>query len=257
MYTLAKHTWIVVAGLLVVVLLLMEVGRWLGLRHRAREGDKAGAGLGTLEGGIFALMGLLIAFTFSGAASRFDNRRSLIVEEANDIGTAYLRLDLLPADAQPALRGAFRDYVDARLEAYQALPDTVAAAAANARALALQSEIWSRSVAAATGNAQATMLLLPALNAMIDITTTRNMALRAHPPALIFLLLAVLVGSGALLAGFGMSANPRRSLIHVIGFAAMTAVTVGVILDFEFPRVGMVQVTDFDKVLVDVRASMK
>jgi hypothetical protein len=58
-------------------------------------------------------MGLLIAFTFSGAASRFDTRRQLVVEEANAIGTAYLRLDLLPASAQSALRESFRRYLEA------------------------------------------------------------------------------------------------------------------------------------------------
>ena len=57
--------------------------------------------MGVIEGAVFALLGLLLAFTFSGAATRFEGRRHLIVEEANDIGTAYLRVDLLPADAQP------------------------------------------------------------------------------------------------------------------------------------------------------------
>ena len=87
------------------------------------ETDKSDAGLNALDGAVFALMGLLIAFTFSGAASRFEVRRALIVQETNDIGTAYLRLDLLPADAQPALRQDFRDYVDARLKFYASLTD--------------------------------------------------------------------------------------------------------------------------------------
>src|SRR6266513_2257041 len=80
-----------------------------------------------LEVAVFALLGLLLAFTFSGAASRFDTRRQLIVEETNDIGTAYLRLDLLPVDAQPGLCENFRGYVDARLEVYRKLPDIAAA----------------------------------------------------------------------------------------------------------------------------------
>jgi len=70
------------------------------------EGARAGAG--AVEGSVFGLLGLLIAFTFSGAAFRFDARRQLAVEETNAIGTAYLRLDLLPADKQPALRDSFR-----------------------------------------------------------------------------------------------------------------------------------------------------
>src|SRR5499426_1470262 len=97
------------------ILLLLEVGRRMGIRRIAKEAEGARAGVGAVEGAVFGLLGLLIAFTFSGAASRFDTRRQLIVEETNAIGTAYLRLDLLPAATQPALREHFRRYVEARL----------------------------------------------------------------------------------------------------------------------------------------------
>ena len=89
--------------------------------------EGARAGLGAVDGAVFALLGLMIAFTFSGAASRLEVRRQLIVQEANAIGTAYLRLDLLPPGAQPGLREDFRQYVDARLAVYSKLPDIEAA----------------------------------------------------------------------------------------------------------------------------------
>ena len=91
------------------------------------------------NGAVFALLGLLIAFTFSGAATRFDERRNLIVQETNDIGTAYLRLDLLPPIAQPRSRDLFRKYLDARLE-YRKLPDMAAAKESLARSTKLQAE---------------------------------------------------------------------------------------------------------------------
>src|SRR5437764_1062365 len=91
-------------GLLTGIVATMEFGRRMGARRVAEYGDGAVAGVSTVEGGVFALLGLLLAFTFSGAASRFDTRRQQIVEEANNIGTAYLRVDLLPAAAQPELR---------------------------------------------------------------------------------------------------------------------------------------------------------
>ncbi|HEY5866855.1 MAG TPA: DUF4239 domain-containing protein, partial [Candidatus Tectomicrobia bacterium] len=97
------------------MLLCLAIGRWIGVRRMRQVTADARQGIGAIEGAVFGLMGLLIAFTFSGATSRFDTRRQLIVEEANAIGTAYLRLDLLPAAAQPALRELFRRYVDARL----------------------------------------------------------------------------------------------------------------------------------------------
>jgi hypothetical protein len=88
-------------GLFLGMLMVLEIGRRIGARRLAEDPKGAEAGVGTVEGAIFALLGLLIAFTFSGAASRFDTRRQLVIEETNDIGTAYLQLDLLPVDAQP------------------------------------------------------------------------------------------------------------------------------------------------------------
>src|SRR5678816_4403502 len=95
-------------ALLLGMLALLELGRRLGTRRLAQDPEGARAGAAAVEGAVFALLGLLIAFTFSGAASRFDTRRQLIIEEANDIGTAWLRIDLLPSAAQPPVRDAFR-----------------------------------------------------------------------------------------------------------------------------------------------------
>src|SRR5512147_2359963 len=105
------------AGLFVGMILLLEFGRRLGQRRQGKDEEGARAGLGAVEGAVFALLGLLIAFTFSGAASRFDARRDLIVTEANAIGTAWLRLDLLSPGAQSELRDLFRKYLDLRLAA--------------------------------------------------------------------------------------------------------------------------------------------
>lgn len=207
---------------------------------------------------MFALMGLLIAFTFSGAATRFDTRRQLIVEEANSIGTAWLRLDLLPSGAQPELRDLFRRYLDARLAVYQKLPDLQAAHAELGRANALQGEIWTRAVAASQqASTPLVAQLVPALNEMFDIATTRTMAAQIHPPAIIFILMGVLALICSLLAGYAMSAGKSRSWIHMVGFALIMATTVYVILDLEFPRFGLIRIDAMDKVLYELRDSMK
>ncbi|HEX6722674.1 MAG TPA: hypothetical protein VF107_14000, partial [Burkholderiaceae bacterium] len=97
------------------IVLCLALGRWLRRRTISRP-DGAGQllNVASLEAAVFGLLGLLIAFTFSGALTRFDLRRAQVVDEANAIGTAYLRIDLLPASAQPRLRETFRQYVDAR-----------------------------------------------------------------------------------------------------------------------------------------------
>ena len=242
-------------GIFAAMLGCLEIGRRYGAHRRAQ--DPEGAGAGVVDGAVFALLGLLVAFTFSGAASRFDERRKLIIEEANAIGTAYLRLDLLPAAAQGELRGRFRDYVDARLAVYRALPDLDKAKAELGRANRLQQEIWSRSVASATGSQPATMLLLPALNAMIDITTTRTMAAEMHPPEIIFVLLVGLALLSALLAGYAMAGGTARDWIRMAAYAFTLAGAVYVILDIEYPRIGLIRVDAFDQVLVELRASMR
>ena len=246
-------------GLFLGMLLLLETGRRIAIRRLAQDPEGAREGLGVVEGAVFSLLGLLIAFTFSGAATRFEGRRHLIVEEANDIGTAYLRISVLPASAQPALRELFRQYLDSRLETYRKLPDVAAAKAELERSLKFQGEIWSNAVEAcrASGSQPAHMLLLPALNAMFDITTTRTEATKNHPPSIIFAMIGVLSLAAALLAGYGMAGGQLRSWVHIVGFAAAMALTVYVIVDIEYPRFGFIRVADADRVLQELRDSMK
>src|SRR4029079_5443639 len=138
-----------------------------------REPGKEMAGLDMMGGTVFTLCGLLIAFTLTGGTSRYDERRMLIAQEANDIGTAYMRIDLVPDTAQPALRVLFRKYVDSRIGAYHKLPDTAALKKELARSAAIQVDIWNKAVAATRSpgaHVDAAKLLLPALNSMIDIT---------------------------------------------------------------------------------------
>ena len=100
-------------------------------------------------------------------------------------------------------------------------------------------------------------MLLPALNEMIDITT-RTMATKIHPPAVIFVMLFGVALASALLAGYGMAGGKSRNWLHMLGFAAVLAVAVYVILDLEFPRrLGLIRVDAFDQTLVKLRESMK
>jgi hypothetical protein len=247
-----------VLGLFIGLLIAFGVGRYTGIRWLPASGSER-ASLGMLDGAIFGLLGLLIAFTFSGATSRFDHRKAMVVTEATAIRTAYLRLDLLSTEAQPALRVLFRQYLDARLEIYQKLPDLKASEAALIHANALQGEIWSASVKArdATGSAPPN-LLLTAINEMFNITTQRTVAaLEMHPPTIIYVMLFGLALISAGLAGYTTSGIAKHSLVHMLVFATIIASTVYVILDIEYPRLGLVRADSVDRVLVDLRKSME
>ena len=246
-------------GLFLGMLLFIEIGRRIGVRQHRTDPEGARAGVGVVDGAVFTLLALIVAFTFSGAASRFDDRRHLVVEEANDIGTAWLRIDLLPEHTQPAVRDLFRQYLDSRLETYRKMPDMDAARVEFARSVKLQQEIWAQAVNVArdSGSQPAHVLLLPALNAMIDITTTRYMAGYMHPPAIIYVMLAVLTLAGSMLVGYSMAGGKTRSWLHVVSFAFVMAATVYVIVDIEYPRMGLIRVDAIDQVLVELRQSME
>ena len=151
---------------------------------------------------------------------------------------------MLPVSTQPALRDLFRRYLDSRLEIYRLLPDVAAAKAELDRSTAMQQEIWNLATTACRTDEGRSliMLVLPPLNQMFDITTTRTAAMRQHPPMIIFGSLFFLALGCALLAGFGMAGSKVRSWAHMMGFAAIMSLAVYVIVDLEFPRLGLIRV---------------
>src|SRR5262245_49891522 len=250
----------IAVSLFVGILVAIVAGRRIGRRALASHGGTRSLSVGSMETAVFALMGLLIAFTFSGALDRFDKRRAQVVDEANAIGTAWLRIDLLPEPAQPALRQVFKDYVDSRIATYRKLPDLKAARDELARSESLQSQIWKQAVAATRlpdARTGAEVLLMPALNQMFDITTVRVAATQMHPPSIVYAMLVGLALIAALLAGYQSAAEPVLDWMHWFGFAIIVAFTVYVILDIEYPRLGWVRIDAIDQVLVNVRAGMK
>ena len=243
-------------ALLLGILGMIEVGRRAGRRRAERHPEGAREGLGGTEGAVYGLFGLLLAFSFTGAASRFDERRVLIVDEANAIGTAYLRIDVLPPEVQPPLREAFRKYLDSRLAAYRKLPDVTAARAELARSLVFQNELWRLAVTAIRTTGTSPQALLPPINEMFDLAQTRTARSTAHPPAAIFGMLVALALVSAFLIGFGMAGSKDRSFLHEVAYAAVLATVIYLILDLEFPRLGFIRVDAADQVLVETRESM-
>lgn len=240
------------------ILLCIGLGKRLGKARSLKEGEKATTGISAIEGAIFGLLGLTLAFLFSGALSRFDERRKIIIQECNDIGTAWLRVDLLSADAQPAMRELFRRYLDSRIETYRKLPDMDAARVELRNTAGLQAEIWALAVSSSqsTGSGHVPMLILPALNSMFDTATSRTEASKMHPPHIIVAMLAVLALASSLFAGYDMASRHSWISLHPIAFALVLAVTVYVIIDLEYPHLGMIQVGDSEEVLLTLRESM-
>lgn len=240
------------------ILAMLEWGRILGKRALALDGEAARVGASAIEGSVYALTGLLIAFTFSGAAQRFDQRRGLVVQETNDVGTAWLRVDTLPPETQEPVRALFRDYLDSRIATYRAAPDLEAVKVGMARTNALQGQLWAKAVASCrlVESTAPCVLLLPALNAMFDTSTTRTAAIMMHPPWVIYGMLWLFVLVSSVLAGHAMAGMRHRGLLHTVVYAAIMGAILYVIGDIEMPRMGLIRVDSFDALLVKLREGM-
>jgi hypothetical protein len=237
------------------MLLMVEGGRRLAI-HRP---PSTSTGSSTIVASCFGLMSLLLAFTFYGAAARFDLRRDLIVQEANAIETAYRRLDLLPREMQARVKEMFRQYVATRLETYQKISDPEGFKDALDRTVVLQNEIWQEAVAGgqATGTTTAHVLLLPSITQMFDFAATRNLFLEAHPPYTVIILLVLTVMVSSLLAGYELSAPGRHSWLYKASYILVLSAALVVIADYEYPRLGLDHISRYDKVIAQTLDHMK
>jgi hypothetical protein len=254
-FMLAPLVWLLLLG---GMLLAMKAGMCARAAHlRAAPGDPTT--FSTVHGAVFALMGLMIAFTFSGAAGRFDHRRDLIVEEANNIGTAYLRIGLLPEATRSPLQEKFRQYLDSRLETYRAGTDLGRVNQLLQQTAELQGQIWKLALEGIdhASSPPVAALILPSLNDMFDIVTTRTAATQMHPPAIVWMMLGGLTLVCSFLVGYDLAGGVRRNWLHVLTFAFLFSLTLYVIIDMEYPRVGLIRVTAMDRVLQNVRDSMR
>jgi hypothetical protein len=220
----------IAAAFFVSSMILLNYGRHLGLRYLQRQKEAGNmAGLTTVEGAVFALIGLLLAFTISGALQRFDERRQLVIQEANAASTAHDRLALFEGDVGRDLQTRLKDYVQARIDLYRMPHDfslwkrtEFFSLEQQEKILDLKNKVWDAAVAACpqANFRPACAQALPALNSLFENARLRVGASEKHPPQIVYGMLFGLGLGGSLLAGFGMAAARSRSWIHMLIFAA-------------------------------------
>ena len=258
---------VIAVAFFVSSLALLNFGRHLGLRYlQQQKGAGSMAGLTTVEGAVFALIGLLLAFTISGALQRFDDRRQLVLQEANAVSTAYDRLGLFEGEVARDLQMKLKDYVRARIDLYRIAHDfslrdrtELFSPEQQDKILGLKANVWDAAVTACpqAGFQPACAQALPALTSAFEVARLRVGASQKHPPQIVYAMLFGLGLGGSLLAGFGMAAATARSWIHMVVFAATLTVTLYAITDMEYPRLGLIRIESFDHFLVDAQQQMQ
>jgi len=245
--------WTILPLTLAAALISVESGYRLALSRRKRAENEKEAPVGAMASATLALLALMLAFTFGYAATRFEDRRQVVLSESNSIGTAYLRATLLPEPMRTESRNLLREYVDVRLEGVQ--PGKLSQALAKSDELL--DRLWSQAVAAAEKErTPMTSLFIQALNDVINLNSKRVTAgVRSRVPVPIWVVLFMLSFLSMAMLGYHEAlTNSRRSpavLALVLGFCSVLFL----IVDLDRPGQGLLEVSQ--QSMTDLRQSMK
>lgn len=243
--------WLIALVLTCAFVLAEELGyrahRMFKARRDAAQADTEGGGgdgIGYLLSAALALLGLLVAFTFSMSAERYNARRLLVVDEANAIGTTYLRTQLLDEPFKGRLSDRIGSYLKAREAFFAAGDDREALALADSRTGELQTQMWSELTAAirATPTATINPSLLQTYNETFDLASTRRAALDARVPLPILRALIIYAVVTAAIMGYSLAPSRRRYFAASATLFFLVALSITLILDLDRPRSGTVTI---------------
>jgi hypothetical protein len=244
------EAWKLALILFVLMLLSISCGLYVG-RKRESKSNSDTLILGTL----FSILGLLLAFSFSLSVSRFEMRRKIIVEEANCIEVALLRIDLYDSTNRQFLRSEFKKYVEARIDYFTSGADIDRALSAQGHAVAIQKNIWRHAASLGRDGKYylASLENVPALNAMFEIKTTQLYLNLAHLPDVVVYLLFLLSCSCAFYIGYVFSTKERFDWLQKIGYCLLISLVVYVDLDMDRARRGLIRHDEDIQSIVDLR----
>jgi hypothetical protein len=249
----SASTWIVCLILFVLIIIFYFIGHSLRLKKIARHPEQTKISLGSINGIQIGLLAFLLAFTFGMANSRFDKRRDLIIEEANDISTAILRADLYPDSIRNLLRNNFKEYVEARISFYKSNMNIQEVVFYYLKADSISKVLWNIAAADARSNniVVRSGQMIPALNAMIDITTTRRAAGEATIPDSIMYFLFTLCIYSSFLVGYEYV--NKTDWVTVIALSLILSLTILTIIDLDRPRSGLINMDVPNQKIVELR----
>ena len=244
--------WALFLATVAFVLLSIEFGHRLARYHQQHSSEISAAPVGAMVGAILGLLAFMLAFTFGFAASRFEERKQILLSESNAIRTAFLRAALLPEPITTESRNLLREYIDVRLRGAQA-ENTVAAIA---RSQELHGLLWLQAVAAAEkGKPPVNSLFIQSINEIIDLHSKRIMVgLHNRIPGLVWVGLYFLIFLAMTSIGYqgGLSSIKRPVAAFLIVFAFSAVIIL--IADLDRPGEGLLNVSQ--QAMLDVKNSL-
>jgi hypothetical protein len=248
----ALPLWALFISILLVVLLSVEFGYRLGKYRRSRPEQEKEAPVGTMVGATLGLLAFILAFTFGLAAARFDTRRQVLLDEANAIGTTYLRAGLLPEQGDQ-IRALLRDYVGVRLNAIR----SGNFAEGTRRSENIQQRLWAEAETVGTKNPNSIVvgLFVQSLNEVIDLHAKRIQAgLRSRIPGAIWLGLYAVAALSLAAMGYHAGLSGTRRSLAIVAVAVAFSVVIELIADLDRSQEGVLRISQ--QPLLDVQRSM-
>src|SRR5215467_2069857 len=236
--------WLIRYVLLALVLTTAsETGFRLGREAESRTAERTRSQLAVVEGGIAGVLALLLGFTVSMAVTRFEVRKQLVLQEANAIGTSYLRTQLLPAPESTEIANLLRQYVIVRLQDADARDDLARLRATREQAAHLQNEFWNRAVAYGQKDPCAVKagLLLHSLNQVIDLEAARWMAFQDHVPRAVIGVNFIVAFFATILVGFAFGLGGHRQVFSTSIWVLAITVVLAAIVDLNRPHQGFIK----------------
>ena len=240
--------------LIVILFGATGIGLFAG-RSLAHHAETLREPFGVVQAALLTLVGLLLAFTLAMAVTRYETRRSTVVDDSNAIGTAYLRAQTLREPMRSASLRLYPEYADASIALSNSVPGSGDAKRAIARESQIQRRLWGLAGQSLSGRPvdSAPRLYVDSLNAMIDMQTTRVAAINNRVPSAISLV--VVIGAAVALALMAVYlAMFSRGVVTVLLAAGLLTLLLFVTFDLDRPARGFITVPDAP--LVAVRAGM-
>lgn len=235
------NQWAVLVIISLLVLLLSEAGYRVGVASRRKNAHAAETIGGNVQGAVLGLLGLLLGFSFAMSVGRYDARRSLVNDEANSIGTTWLRADFLPSPHREEIRDLLVRYTRLRIEGVATAGNDKELAPVRKEAWDIHNQLWAKGSAAANANpSPLSATFITSLNETIDLDATRVAALRNHVPGAVWLLLIVVSGCGAWASGYGTGVNGVRSVFNQLVFPMLISVVITLTADIDRPTKGLI-----------------
>jgi hypothetical protein len=233
--------WLIFVCTVAFFLLAFEGGFRFGRLIRTRIDETAKSWISTIDAAILGILALLLGFTFSMSLSRFDLRKQLVIEEANAIGTTYLRAQLLPEPYMTEISDLLRQYVDVRLEGTK--PGKLHYAIVKSEQL--HNQLWLRAVdiSKKVSSPIIVLLFLNSLNEMIDLHDERMSAFENRVPKMVLILLFICGTITVLVTGYGCGLGNRRNFVPAAMMSIILAMVILVIMDLDRPERGFIRVS--------------